>query len=128
MSVKSIIIGHGAREHVIAETLVRDGAKLYAFMSSKNAGIEDLSQGRIKIHWGALKFTAEIVKKKEGKIPEEKLFELSENEILMKIWISEFKEIIRDFEKLKKLKPKEFSVRLNEISETIDIFKQKIMS
>jgi len=56
-----------------------------------------------------------------------KQVEGKENEILMKIWISEFKEIIRDFEKLKKLKPKEFSVRLNEISDTIDIFKQKIM-
>jgi len=57
-----------------------------------------------------------------------KQVEGKENEILMKIWINEFKEIIRDFEKLKKLKPKEFSVRLNEISDTIDIFKQKIMS
>jgi hypothetical protein len=57
-----------------------------------------------------------------------KQVEGKENEILMKIWISEFKEIIRDFEKLKKLRPKEFSVRLNEISDTIDIFKQKIMS
>jgi len=57
-----------------------------------------------------------------------KQVEGKENEILMKIWISEFKEIIHDFEKLKKLKPKEFSVRLNEISDTIDIFKQKIMS
>ncbi len=50
MTVKTLIIGHGAREHVIGETLVRDGATLYAFMSSKNAGLEDLSQGRIKIH------------------------------------------------------------------------------
>ena len=57
-----------------------------------------------------------------------KQVEGKENEILMKIWISEFKEIISDFEKLKKLKPKEFSVRLNEISDIIDIFKQKIMS
>ena len=57
-----------------------------------------------------------------------KQVEGKENEILMKIWINEFKEIISDFEKLKKLKPKEFSVRLNEISDTIDIFKQKIMS
>ncbi len=48
--VKVLIIGHGAREHVIGETLVRDGAVLYAFMSSKNAGLEDLSQGKIKIH------------------------------------------------------------------------------
>ena len=50
MTVKTLIIGHGAREHVIGETLVRDGAELYAFMSSKNAGLEDLSKGRIKIH------------------------------------------------------------------------------
>ncbi len=44
-----LIIGHGAREHVIGETLVRDGAKLFSFMSFKNAGLEDLSEG-IKIH------------------------------------------------------------------------------
>ena len=50
MTVKTLIIGHGAREHVIGETLVRDGATLYAFMSSKNAGLEDLSQGKLKIH------------------------------------------------------------------------------
>jgi phosphoribosylamine--glycine ligase len=48
--IKVLIIGHGAREHVIGEALVRSGANLYAFMSSKNAGLEDLSQGRIKVH------------------------------------------------------------------------------
>ncbi len=48
--VKVLIIGHGAREHVIGEALIRSGANLYAFMSSKNAGLEDLSQGRIKVH------------------------------------------------------------------------------
>ncbi|MHA2288486.1 MAG: hypothetical protein ACXABG_06840 [Promethearchaeota archaeon] len=50
-----------------------------------------------------------------------------ESEILMKMWISEFKDIISDFEKLRKLKPKEFSVRLNEISDTIEVFRQKIL-
>jgi len=48
--VKTLIVGHGAREHVIGESLVKSGADLYAFMSFKNAGLEDLSQGRIKIH------------------------------------------------------------------------------
>ncbi len=48
--VNALVIGHGAREHVIGETLSRFGAKLHAFMSFKNAGLEDLSQGRIKIH------------------------------------------------------------------------------
>jgi len=48
--VNVLIIGHGAREHVIGETLTRNGANLFAFMSFKNAGLDDLSQGRIKVH------------------------------------------------------------------------------
>jgi len=48
--VNCLIVGHGAREHAVAEALVRGGAELYAFMSFKNAGLEDLSKGRIKIH------------------------------------------------------------------------------
>ena len=47
--VNVLIIGHGAREHVIGETLVKGGANLYSFMSFKNAGLEDLSE-KIKIH------------------------------------------------------------------------------
>ncbi|MFX0058112.1 MAG: hypothetical protein ACFE85_10010 [Candidatus Hodarchaeota archaeon] len=49
-----------------------------------------------------------------------------EAEILLKTWIDEFKEIIEDFEKLKILKPKEFSLKIAEISNTIDLFKQKL--
>jgi phosphoribosylamine--glycine ligase len=44
-----LIVGHGAREHVIGETLVKGGAKLFSFMSFKNAGLEDLSED-INIH------------------------------------------------------------------------------
>jgi phosphoribosylamine--glycine ligase len=47
--VNCLIVGHGAREHVIGETLVRGGADLFSFMSFKNAGLEDLSKN-IKIH------------------------------------------------------------------------------
>jgi phosphoribosylamine--glycine ligase len=47
--VNVLIIGHGAREHVIGETLVKGRAELFAFMSFKNAGLEDLSS-EIKIH------------------------------------------------------------------------------
>jgi len=47
--VNCLIVGHGAREHVIGETLVKGGAELFAFMSFKNAGLEDLSRD-IKIH------------------------------------------------------------------------------
>ncbi|MHA2400643.1 MAG: phosphoribosylamine--glycine ligase [Promethearchaeota archaeon] len=47
--VNCLIVGHGAREHVIGETLVRGGANLFSFMSFKNAGLEDLSKD-IRIH------------------------------------------------------------------------------
>jgi phosphoribosylamine--glycine ligase len=47
--VNSLIVGHGAREHVIGEALVKGGANLYAFMSFKNAGLEELSK-QIKVH------------------------------------------------------------------------------
>ncbi|MFX1363981.1 MAG: phosphoribosylamine--glycine ligase [Promethearchaeota archaeon] len=49
MVINCIIIGHGAREHVIGESLVKNGANLFSFMSFKNAGLEDLSK-KIKIH------------------------------------------------------------------------------
>jgi DNA repair ATPase RecN len=55
-----------------------------------------------------------------------KLLQGKESELLMKIWIDEFREIIENFENLKKLKPKEFSIKLTEISDTMEIFKQKI--
>ncbi|MFX1275708.1 MAG: phosphoribosylamine--glycine ligase [Promethearchaeota archaeon] len=48
--VNCLIVGHGAREHVMGEALVKGGAELFAFMSFKNAGLEDLSKGRIKVH------------------------------------------------------------------------------
>ncbi len=47
--VNCLIVGHGAREHVIGEALVNSGANLFAFMSFKNAGLEDLSKD-IKVH------------------------------------------------------------------------------
>ncbi|MFX0136487.1 MAG: hypothetical protein ACFFDN_22800, partial [Candidatus Hodarchaeota archaeon] len=49
-----------------------------------------------------------------------------ESEILMKIWIDEFRDIANNFEKLKKVKPKEFNLRLNEILNAIEQFKEKI--
>ncbi|TXT66986.1 MAG: putative Phosphoribosylamine--glycine ligase [Promethearchaeota archaeon] len=48
--VNALVVGHGAREHVIGEALVNGGAELFAFMSFKNAGLDRLSKGRIKIH------------------------------------------------------------------------------
>jgi vacuolar-type H+-ATPase catalytic subunit A/Vma1 len=49
-----------------------------------------------------------------------------EKEVLMKFWIQDLKEIVNDFEKMKKMHPKEFNLQLNEIANTIQVFKQKL--
>ncbi len=49
-----------------------------------------------------------------------------EKEILMNIWIDKLNEIVIDFEKLKKVNPKEFNIQINEISKTIELFKLKL--
>ena len=50
-----------------------------------------------------------------------------EREILMNIWIKDLKDIIHNFEKLKKIHPREFNIKMNEIADTIEVFKQKIV-
>jgi len=138
ISIKSDIVSSQERieqtirtqEEIIMDMINKFNDGLLQHKSSMKEDIESLKsqQDILKISYtiNEKKFmdkinssiTTIINKQVEGK----------ENEILMKIWMSEFKEIIRDFDKLKKLKPKEFSIRLNEISDTIDIFKQKIIS
>ena len=49
-----------------------------------------------------------------------------EYELLMKYWIEELKDIVENFDKLKRMHPKEFNLQLNEIAETVEIFKRKI--
>lgn len=49
-----------------------------------------------------------------------------EDEILMNIWIEELKEIINDFDKLKELNPKDLKIQINEISQVIASFKEKL--
>ena len=50
-----------------------------------------------------------------------------EKEILMNVWIDEMKEIINNVDQLKKMNPKELKLQLNEISSTIESFKQKFV-
>jgi len=49
-----------------------------------------------------------------------------QSEALMRIWIEEFKEIIKKFEKVKDLPPQEFNARLDELSSILNSFKLKI--
>jgi phosphoribosylamine--glycine ligase len=47
--VKVLLIGNGAREHAIAEALVKGGAELYAYMGKRNPGIARLCNERVRV-------------------------------------------------------------------------------
>ncbi|MHA1715229.1 MAG: phosphoribosylamine--glycine ligase [Promethearchaeota archaeon] len=47
--VKVLLVGNGAREHAIAEALVKGGAEIKAFMNKKNPGIVKLAKGDYRI-------------------------------------------------------------------------------
>lgn len=117
------------QEEIIMDMINRFNEEL---LKHKNTMIEDMQ--KLKTQQDVLRISYTINEKKlTDKINSSitdainRRIEGKESEILLKIWINEFKSIIGDFEKLKKLKPKEFSVRLNEISDTIEVFKQKIL-
>jgi len=50
-----------------------------------------------------------------------------EEQILMKAWIEELRRIFSSFDELKKMHPREFTLRLEEISNAIEMFKQKLI-
>jgi phosphoribosylamine---glycine ligase len=47
--VNVLLIGNGAREHALAEALVRGGANLHAFMSKMNPGIAKLCHNKVEL-------------------------------------------------------------------------------
>jgi phosphoribosylamine---glycine ligase len=49
MVVKILLIGNGAREHAIAEALVKGGAEISAYMSKRNPGIARLCNEHVKL-------------------------------------------------------------------------------
>ena len=115
------------------EEIIMDMIKKFndEFYQHKINVLEDLEH--IKNQQDVLKISYTVNEKKLldkiEKIVIKKVYEKingRENEILMKIWVDEFKDIIANFEKLKKVDPKEFKIRLKEITDTIEMFKSKI--
>lgn len=101
------------------------------FLKNKNALMAKIDD--IKSQQDVLKISYSVNEKKllekvKGLIHNEmkKLVRDNEKEVLMDIWIKELKNIVNDVEKMKKLDPKEFEVQINEIANTIKLFKQKL--
>lgn len=108
--------------HKFDEDYVKDKQKI-------NADIEQLKQEQDVLKISYTVNDKQLIEKIEAMIFSEVRNACGdkENEILMKIWINELKDILSDFEKFKKMHAKEFTVKIEEISNTIDVFKQKLV-
>jgi len=101
------------------------------FLLEKNKIISDLEAVKTQFDVMKISFTVnenQLLEKLKTMIRAElkNVITGKEDEILMKLWIDELKQIILNFENLKKVHPKEFNLQIEEISNTIDIFKQKL--
>ncbi|MFX1239045.1 MAG: hypothetical protein ACFFAS_17870 [Promethearchaeota archaeon] len=116
------------QETIIMDMIKKFNEKLLNDKAKIDAEVEELrnQQDVLKISFtvNEKKLLEKI--KSEVSIDIREAVKNKEYEILMKYWIQDLKEIISNFEKLKKMHPKEFNLHLNQISETIEIFKAKI--
>ena len=101
------------------------------FLMFKNKVIEELESVKEEIDIMKISFTInenQLVEKMKTTIREElkNIISGKEDELLMKLWINELKEILSNFENLKNLHPKEFNLQIEEIANTIEVFKQKL--
>jgi hypothetical protein len=122
------------KEHIKnQEEIIMDMIKKFndELLSYKNKFISDLDD--LRSEQDILKISYSINEKKllqkmKSEIHKEmnEAVKNKEKEILMNLWINELKEIITNFEDLKKMNPKEFKIQINEICSVIDTFKQEL--
>lgn len=118
------------QEDIIMDMLKKFNEEFYKHKSEVVNDIETLKSQQDVLRISYTVNENKLVEKVKDLITEELKERIrgQESEILMKMWIDEFKDIIKNFEKLKKLKPKEFNLRLNELLKNMEVFKQKIHS
>jgi len=117
------------KDEVLRDMLKKFEEESIEFKNNLKPELEDL-----KSQQDLVKITVDILKKqifenaKEWINDEIKLAcKNKEREILMNLWIDELKEVIGDLDKLKQTNPKELKIHINEISTTIDSFRQKFV-
>lgn len=116
------------QEEIITSMIKKFDEKFLRDKSKLNADIEELKNQQDVLKISFTFNEKQLLQKMQATINEDikKAVKGKEKEVLMKFWIQDLKEIINDFEKLKKLHPKEFTLQLNEIANTIQVFKQKL--
>ena len=116
------------QEDIITSMIKKFDEKFLRDKSKLEADIEELKNQQDVLKISFTFNEKQLLQKMQATINEDikKAVKGKEKEVLMKFWIQDLKEIIGDFEKLKKLHPKEFTLQLNEIANTIQVFKQKL--
>ena len=116
------------QEEIITSMIKKFDEKFLRDKSKLTADIEELKNQQDVLKISFTFNEKQLLQKMQATINEDikKAVKGKEKEVLMKFWIQDLKEIINDFEKLKKLHPKEFTLQLNEIANTIQVFKQKL--
>jgi hypothetical protein len=116
------------QEDIITDMIKKFDEKFLRDKSKLTADIEELKNQQDVLKISFTFNEKQLLQKMQATINEDikKAVKGKEKEVLMKFWIQDLKDIINDFEKLKKLHPKEFSLQLNEIANTIQVFKQKL--
>ncbi|MFW9878611.1 MAG: hypothetical protein ACFFG0_36485, partial [Candidatus Thorarchaeota archaeon] len=117
------------KEEVLRDMFKKFEEETIEFKNNLKPELEDLKsqQDLVKITIDVLK--KQIFESAKEWINDEIKFACKnkEREILMNLWIGELKEVIGDLDKLKETTPKELKIRINEISTTIESFRQKIV-
>ncbi len=103
------------------ETQLKDKNQLLADIESLKNQIDVM---KISFTLNEKKLQQKINKMIQDEI--KKSVKTKETEVLMNIWISELKDIVKDFDALKKMHPKEFEIKISEICNIIDLFKIKL--
>ena len=116
------------QEEIITSMIKKFEEKFQQDKSKLIADIEELKNQQDVLKISFTFNEKQLLQKMQATINEDikKAVKGKEKEVLMKFWIQDLKAIVNDFEKLKKMHPKEFTLQLNEIASTIQVFRQKL--
>ena len=116
------------QEEIVTSMIKKFDEKFLKDKTKLAADIEELKNQQDVLKISFTFNEKQLLQKMQATINEDikKAVKGKEKEVLMKFWIQDLKEIVNDFEKMKKMHPKEFNLQLNEIANTIQLFKQKL--
>ncbi|MBN1800822.1 MAG: hypothetical protein JW891_04905 [Candidatus Lokiarchaeota archaeon] len=116
------------QESIIMDMIKKFNEKLLNDKAKMDADIKELKnqQDVLKISFTVNEKRLLEKIKSEVTIDIKEAVKDKEYEILMKYWLQDLKDIVDNFDRLKKMHPKEFTLQLAQIVDTIEMFRGKI--